>query len=382
MTDTDYTVERTVPKVYVVSRDEAYRGEMQALIRKFYDVSLFDDASAAAATIAKSPPSVVISETDPPPKGGLKLIVDLVAKLQGPIVSFLVTRRKGKGFPIAEDNFPGPAKFLSYPFAPKLLFQTLAVLISDAASVGWERLPELQKQSLKLTVEEYQKVADDIAKGKPISYGSAEASCGPLVEAIKQDQHHSLLKSVQAHHNYTYVHSMRVATLLTMFGRGLGMKGDNLKILSTGGLLHDVGKIVTPPQILDKPGKLTEEEWPTMRNHVVRSGELLDAGDDITKGAQIIAEQHHEKIDGTGYPLGLKGAEMNELARMSSIVDIFGALTDARSYKPAFPADKAFAILEDMGPKIDQNLLSIFRAIFTPGSDVDTIDSPPVAKAS
>ena len=147
-------------------------------------------------------------------------------------------------------------------------------------------------------------------------------------------------------------------------------------------MLHDVGKIVTPAQILDKPGKLTEEEWPTMRNHVVRSGELLDAGDDVTKGARIIAEQHHEKIDGTGYPLGLKGAEMNELARMSSIVDIFGALTDARSYKPAFPADKAFAILEDMGPKIDQNLLAIFRAIFTPGSDVDTLNPPNADNAS
>ncbi len=150
---------------------------------------------------------------------------------------------------------------------------------------------------------------------------------------------------MQSHHNYTYVHSMRVATLLTLFAHGLGMKGDDLLIISTGGLLHDVGKLVTPEQILDKPGKLTDEEWPTMRDHVTKSSILLGESSDVTKGALIIAGQHHEKLDGTGYPKGLKGAELNELARMSVIVDIFGALTDQRSYKPAFPTDKAFGIL-------------------------------------
>ena len=380
LTETDCVADRTVPKVYIVSPDGSYLGEMRMLTRKFYDVTLFDDAAAAAAAIARDPPAVVISETHPPPKGGLRRMVDTAAALDGAIVSFLVTRRQDKGFPVAEGGFPGPARLLAHPVHPKLLFQSLSTLIGEAACAGWETLPDPQRRPLKLTVAEYQKVADDIARGKPISYDSAEESCAPLVEAIQQDQHHALLKSVQAHHDYTYVHSMRVATLLTLFGKGLGMQGDDLKILSTGGLLHDVGKIVTPHRILDKPGRLTEEEWPTMRNHVVRSGELLDAGEGITKGAQIIAEQHHEKIDGSGYPRGLKGAEMNELARMSSIVDIFGALTDARSYKPAFPADKAFAILEDMGPKIDQHLLAIFRDIFTPGSDLDTIDPPSAAR--
>ena len=211
---------------------------------------------------------------------------------------------------------------------------------------------------------EYQGIAEAISSGEPIQYSSAADSCSPLVEAINEGGHHALLNSIKSHHNYTYVHSMRVATLLTLFGYGIGMRGDDLLVLSTGGLLHDVGKMITPPTILDKPGKLTEEEWPVMRDHVVESGNLLDAGDDMTKGAKIIAEQHHEKIDGTGYPLGLKGAELNELARMSGIVDIFGALTDELSYKPAFPPAKAFAILESMQTGIDQNLLMLFKDIF------------------
>ncbi len=111
------------------------------------------------------------------------------------------------------------------------------------------------------------------------------------------------------------------------------------------------------------------EEWPVMRDHVTRSCQLLDESADVTKGALIIARQHHEKIDGSGYPKGLKGSELNELARISVIVNIFGALTDARSYKPPFEQEKAFAIFEDMQSQIDQNLLKIFRAIFEPGSE-------------
>ena len=157
---------------------------------------------------------------------------------------------------------------------------------------------------------------------------------------------------------------MRVATLLTLFGHGLGIEGDNLLILSTGGLLHDVGKLVTPRAILNKPGIFTEEEWPIMRDHAVHCGALMEAGDDVPRGAQIIAEQHHEKLDESGYPKGLKGNELNDLARMSMICDIFGALTDERSYKKAFSVEKAFGILESMTTGIDQNLLVMFKDIF------------------
>ena len=101
-----------------------------------------------------------------------------------------------------------------------------------------------------------------------------------VAEAVRSGAHHNLLKSVQSHHNYTYVHSMRVATLLNLFGHGLGMKGNNLLILSTAGLLHDVGKLVTPPLILNKPGKLSDEEWPNMRDHAVQCAALIEAGDD------------------------------------------------------------------------------------------------------
>lgn len=214
-------------------------------------------------------------------------------------------------------------------------------------------------------------MANAIAEGEPVDCNAAAESCQPLADTVRAGNHHEILNAVRSHHDYTYVHSMRVATLLTLFGHGLGMTGEDLVILSTGGLIHDVGKLVTPYEILDKPDKLDDQEWPVMREHVVHSADILGKSDDVTKGSVIIAAQHHEKIDGSGYPHGLKGKEMNELARMSSIVDIFGALTDARSYKPAYPQEKAFNILESMTREIDQHLLSMFKDIFAPGSELE-----------
>jgi putative nucleotidyltransferase with HDIG domain len=133
---------------------------------------------------------------------------------------------------------------------------------------------------------------------------------------------------VRGHHNYTCVHSLRVATYRSIFGHAIGVLGDDLLTLSTGGLLHDVGKMVTPQDVLNKNSKLDDDEWVCMKEHVNNSSAVYDRTPDISQGIRIIGEQHHEKLNGTGYPRGLKGSELNELARMSAIVDIFGALND------------------------------------------------------
>jgi len=192
---------------------------------------------------------------------------------------------------------------------------------------------------------------------------AAEESCVPLVEAVNSHEYDGILDGVKGHHNYTYVHSLRIATFLSIFGHTIGMRGDDLQTLASGGLLHDVGKMATPQDILNKNGKLDDREWPVMQGHVEQSRIILDRTPGISAGVRIIALQHHEKIDGSGYPLGLKDNELNELARMSMIVDIFGALTDERSYKPAFPPEKAFAILEDLDNKLDQGLVKVFRGV-------------------
>jgi HD-GYP domain-containing protein (c-di-GMP phosphodiesterase class II) len=143
----------------------------------------------------------------------------------------------------------------------------------------------------------------------------------------------------------------------------MGMKGTDLMTLSTGGLLHDVGKMQIPHLVLNKPGKLSDEEFVVMKSHVTKSIDYLELNKELPKGVIIIAGQHHEKIDGTGYPKGLKGKELNELARMASIIDVFGALTDRRVYKDPMPPEKAFDIMQGFEGHLDLQFLALFKDI-------------------
>ena len=130
------------------------------------------------------------------------------------------------------------------------------------------------------------------------------------------------------------------------------------------GLLHDVGKMSIPHEILNKSGKLSPDEWKIMQSHVDHTVRCLRDSGGVHRVILAVAEQHHEKLDGTGYPKGLAGPALNEIARMSAIADIFGALTDRRIYKPALLAERALAIMsEEMKGQVDQHLLSTLGSV-------------------
>jgi putative nucleotidyltransferase with HDIG domain len=184
------------------------------------------------------------------------------------------------------------------------------------------------------------------------------------VNAVAQHDFKGILNGVKEHDNYSYAHSLRVATLLSLFGHTLGLKKEDQLVLASGGLLHDAGKISIPHEVLNKPGRLTEPEFMVMKSHVTETIKFLNNSPDMPKPVIIIAAQHHEKLDGTGYPNGLKGGELNDLARMASIVDVFSALTDRRVYKPPMEAETALGIMtEQMKSHLDQHFVSLFKSM-------------------
>ncbi|WP_219592738.1 HD-GYP domain-containing protein [Aeromonas salmonicida] len=153
------------------------------------------------------------------------------------------------------------------------------------------------------------------------------------------------LARIRAKDAYLMEHSMNVAILLANFGRYLALERSVLKELTLGGLLHDVGKIMTPDEVLNKPGKLTDEEFTVMRQHVVHSHDILSNTPGITATMLEVAANHHERLDGTGYPRHLKGDQLSLYTRMSGIVDVYDAVTADRVYKQGMQPTQAFRIL-------------------------------------
>ena len=249
------------------------------------------------------------------------------------------------------------------PFSRSSFHNALSAGINSGIETKWESIEPIQQAALKSTLTSFNSIADLVADGKPIPYEDVRDNCTSLVEAVQNNNFKDILAGVSQHDNYTYVHSLRVATFLTMFGNTLGIKGDDLLTLSSGGLLHDVGKMHIPHEVLNKPGKLTDEEFMVMKSHVNCTMDVLAETTELPKGVLIIAGQHHEKLDGTGYPHGIAGANVGELTRMATIIDIFSAITDRRVYKDPVPPEQALKIMVNMKDQLDQSLLSVFRGM-------------------
>jgi putative two-component system response regulator len=161
----------------------------------------------------------------------------------------------------------------------------------------------------------------------------------------------------------TGMHTRRISEMSKVLAQLAGLTPDQCETLRYASPLHDVGKVGIPDRILLKPGKLTEEEMKIMRLHSVIGGKILSESrryPSLEMG-QIVALQHHEKWDGTGYPAGLAGEAIHIFARIVMVVDVFDALASERPYKPALPLEKVVSIMvEGRGSFFDPALLSLF----------------------
>src|SRR5918912_1569388 len=153
-------------------------------------------------------------------------------------------------------------------------------------------------------------------------------------------------QSIESSDTYTHGHCERVATYANAVARELGLDDNEQRTIRLGAYLHDLGKVRVPPEILNKPGRLTDEEFAVMKRHPVDGIEML-AGVEFPWDIKPMIRWHHEKYDGSGYPDGLRGDEIPLNAQIICIVDVFDALTTTRSYRGAMPWDKALAIVRE-----------------------------------
>ncbi|NTS76650.1 DUF3369 domain-containing protein [Catenovulum sp. SM1970] len=216
--------------------------------------------------------------------------------------------------------------YVSSPKPLSIVEHNLLEHFSNSVAVSYENM------SLRLTVQESQ---------KEISYILGEA-----VEKRSQE---------------TGSHVRRVAHYCYILSQKLGLPALFSNHLKAAAPLHDIGKIAIPDLILNKPGKLTPEEWEVMKTHATHGAEILNkSNNQVLKVGAIVAGQHHEKWDGTGYPNGLKGEEIHIAGRITALADVFDALSHERCYKQAWPEQKVLAfITEQKGKHFDPHLVEL-----------------------
>jgi putative nucleotidyltransferase with HDIG domain len=199
--------------------------------------------------------------------------------------------------------------------------------------------------------------------GSRLDAATIDSAGDIIVEQIRGDGLASWIDTVRKHHSQTFQHSLLVTGLAVGFGRRLGLASRDLKRLSFGAILHDIGKAKVPISILEKPGPLDEKEMTIMKQHPSSGADALASMPDLSPEMIDVVVHHHEYLDGSGYPHRLSGSEISDLVRILTISDIFGALIERRAYKPPLPSEAAYQILTDMGPKLDRDLVREFRSV-------------------
>ncbi len=236
--------------------------------------------------------------------------------------------------------------------------QVQEVLTSKEKTESRKRAQKLYAEAKLLQT----KLLDALKNGEVVDIAPLEEMADEMVDSIfKNPDAMVFLSRIREKDTYLMEHSLNVGMLLANFGRFLKLSRQTIKELLVGGLLHDTGKIMVPDEILHKPGRLTIDEFAIMKRHVEYSVQFLDKAEGISKIVRTVAANHHERLDGLGYPRGLKGMELCLVSRISTIVDVFDALTADRCYKKGMQATQAFHILlQGAGTQFDETLVKQF----------------------
>lgn len=205
------------------------------------------------------------------------------------------------------------------------------------------------------------KAFKEIKAGRKIDIAPFRELASGFMDSVFRNQDAlACLTQMRQKDAYLLEHSINVSILMSIFAKHLEIDKEIIEQLTTGALLHDIGKIKIPDEILNKPGRFSDAEFEIMKKHSLFSKEILE-GSGLKGIAVDIAGMHHERLDGKGYPFGKKGNEISQYVRMASIVDVYDALTAERVYKAGMEPIKAFKILKEGCPdSFDPVLLTKF----------------------
>ena len=192
----------------------------------------------------------------------------------------------------------------------------------------------------------------------------AEA-CAPLVEEVTQSVLRNpgaliSLARLKTKDDYSYMHSVAVCALMVALSRQLGLDDEACREAGYAGLLHDIGKALMPLDVLNKPGKLTDAEFVIMRSHPERGHALLVEGRGASETMLDVCLNHHERIDGTGYPHRLPGERITQIARMGAVCDVYDAITSNRPYKAGWDPAESIAKMASWKGHFDPVIFNAF----------------------
>jgi len=256
----------------------------------------------------------------------------------------------------------GASDYMIKPFDLSVIFDRVSRWVSANIELKWKDLKPEQENLLLTTSKTLDNAFHSVRTNGELPFKKMRETASLIITVIENKNITGVLDAVKDHDNYTFVHSLRVGIYITLFGQALaGFIRDDLIVIATGGITHDIGKARTPLNILNKPAKLDDHEMKIMMEHASHTYDILKNTPGVPAPVIDIGWLHHERMDGSGYPRGLKGNSVSILGRMAAIVDVYVALTDNRVYRQSCAPEKAFEVMKNLSGLFDCDLLKDFK---------------------
>ena len=331
------------PRILIVD-DEAEITEILAdLLSADYDCSRAGSAEEALTRLREDVFQLVISDITMPGMSGLDMIPH-VKELAPDTVVVMISGMQTVESAISALRV-GAFDYLMKPF--------------DLRQVEAVVKRALEHHDLVVAKQRYENHLEELVEQRTAELDRALNS----LEGAYRSTLKALTAALETRDSETHGHSERVVSYSLRLGREYGLSSAEMKSLEFGSLLHDIGKIGVPDSILRKPAKLTDEEWVRMREHPLHGQQIL-RGIEFLQGAARVVAQHHEKWDGTGYPLGLRNEEIDICARIFAVADAFDAITSDRVYRRGKPYEAAAQELDDWaGRQFDPKVVEAFHRV-------------------
>ena len=214
------------------------------------------------------------------------------------------------------------------------------------------------------TVKKFKSIYTEFKMGRVPVYQEIDDALEPLYDAILNDEQITRkMWQIHAYDDYTFDHSVRVSMISGLLAKWCGLDDSKIKDAALAGLLHDIGKCNIPDNILNKPGALDIEEFKVMKTHAILGYILVKDIPNVSYDVMLAVMQHHERVDGSGYPNGLRGNEISYLAKIVAVADVYCAMTQDRVYKKAsHPFETMSYMLEKCHKQLDFSISRTFLA--------------------
>ncbi|MBI5748551.1 MAG: response regulator [Nitrospinae bacterium] len=338
-------------------------------LKKGWVVYTAKDGQQAVNNVHTNDPDIILMNVDLPVRDGIAtcnlLRRDIAIARQYPIIMMGAFPDKKK---IVKSIEAGCDDFIVKPFKFDVLINKIEKIADfyrkkinipkQEDGVDYKE-EEQEAEIIVYSRNAVKKIFSNTMNDRRIEYPVVQKVVDNMVKILHRENNLPMAFKMKSYNDYIYIHSINVASLSMSFAYHLKWEPSDLQIVGEGGFLHDIGKTRIDLQILMKPDKLTDAEFSEMKKHPSLGRDIL-VKENITDGIQKIALEHHERINGSGYPNSLSGGQISKFGKLAAIIDAYDALTTDRCFKGAVDSLDALKIMSEPAGQFDQILFDKF----------------------